>query len=90
MTPTVEAVKEERPSINALSCKRNILKSALKATGELDIFASNVKTVKANDYNDVDSSAFVFPSETWILPIITLGVMVVYAALAIFFYNSDG
>ena len=50
MTPTVEAAKEERPAINALSCKRNILKSALKATGEQDIFAFNVKTVKANGY----------------------------------------
>ena len=50
MTPTVEAVKEERPAINALSCKRNILKAALKATGEQDIFAFNVKTVKANGY----------------------------------------
>ena len=30
------------------------------------------------------------PSETWILPIVTLLVMVAYAILAIVFYNTDG
>ena len=30
------------------------------------------------------------PSETWILPIVTLHVMVAYAVVAIGFYNRDG
>ena len=40
-------------------------------------------------FYDVDPNTSVCPSETWILPIIPLGVMIVYAAIAIFFYNSD-
>ena len=53
-------------------------------------FAGSAQRMSKKIIYDVHSNAFVFPSEPWILPIITLGVMVVYAALAIFFYNSDG
>ena len=69
-----------------LSCKRKVLQSALKTTGELIYFHSmeDVKTVKADNHDTC-----VCPSETLILPIITFVVMVVYAAVAIFFYNSD-
>ena len=82
MAETVETVKEERPTI-ALSCNRKVVQAVLKTTG-LAIFAFHGR------YQNYDSNIFVFPSENWILPIFTLGVMVVYAALAIFFYNSDG
>ena len=83
MAASVETVKEERPAI-ALSCKHKVLQEVLKTTGELNI------CVMENKKNENHSNTFVCPSEIWILPIITLGVMVVYAALAIFFYNSDG
>ena len=88
MAATVETVKEERPAI-ALSCKRKVGQAVLKTTGELCIPFKKSKLTRLKHFNDVFSNAFVFRSETWILPIITLGVMVVYAALAIFFYNSD-
>ena len=82
MAATVETVKEKRLAID-LSCKRKVVQVVLKTTGELNI------CVMENKKNKNHSNTFVCPSETWILPIMTLGVIVVYAALAIFFYNSD-
>ena len=68
-------VKEERPVAAGGRCWKKIWLWAFKKTGELFIcFPQKDNYVS---------------SETWVLPISTLLAMVVYAIVAIFFYNRD-
>ena len=77
-TLTVEAdkVKEESLVVAGGRCRKRILITVLQISGDLQylhLFAFHGK----------------FSSETWVLPIITLLLIVAYSAVAIDFYIRD-
>ena len=93
---TVEAtkVKEERLKVAGGRCWKRVWMTVLKKTG--DYFYLLLK--KRVDYKfscqrnlpPFHGSFAVFSSETLVLPITTLLLIVAYSVVAIYFYNMDG
>ena len=89
----VETGKAKEESLKAAGarCWSRILLRCLQKTGEPYIFAFSWEVILVAGLGIWCKPKCNFsPSETWILPIVTLLVIVAYAVLAIVFYNTDG
>ena len=96
---TVEAdkVKEEKSlKVAEGKCWKRVWMKVLKKTGD---HLQDVPFKKQFDFAFKGKICFpfharsyltIFPSETLVLPIITLLLILVYSVVAIYFYNMDG